>query len=650
MADIKEESKCLASLAVFRELYNNNRDIYAVIGEFLKEIISTNGKHQFSLTEITRLLNDTYDFTIPEAVIGTSLNRFGKSLTKNQGIYTVRDTETFKVTGRLTGNHIKIQNNNETIINDLISFIESEKNTELSDDEKEKVVHSFCSFMIDESTNQPYSEFVSSFIVKEKKDAGFIERLNTIKEGVVLYTGLKYNSNLNELGSWMTELTVFVETEILFHFAGYNGELYQTLFNDFFDLVKEINSKNQKKNGKKLIHIKYFAEVKEEIERFFKKAEYIVSGRDKANPSKTAMTSIIDGCTSPAEIIEKKTRFYELLKSNGILEDDFAYYYSDHNHKYNLEDQELIKAISERTGIEIEDVYSHLKYLNFINIHRKGISNRGFENIGYILLSGTSNTVLIALDDAIKPEGNVPLASTLNFITNKLWFRLNKGFGQGTYPKSFDIVTKAQIVLSTQVNNSVAVKFDELQIKFKNGLLSEEQAISSIAELRRQAKRPEDIKEDELQEILRSIDENSIETYLKEQELFKNKAAKQEQENERLKKTLQQLEEEKRAKEAELLDEIRRKEQENQEKERKIQEYRLAELKIERKKRIRQKRVKQAILIFLLIGCASIGVVLYYYYNWVLGIITGTIAGFLTISAFFGFDYKALKKLFSNDE
>ena len=472
--------------------------------------------------------------------------------------------------------------------------------------------------MIDESTNQPYSEFVSSFIVKEKKDAGFIERLNTIKEGVVLYTGLKYNSNLNELGSWMTELTVFVETEILFHFAGYNGELYQTLFNDFFDLVKEINSKNQKKNGKKLIHIKYFAEVKEEIERFFKKAEYIVSGRDKANPSKTAMTSIIDGCTSPAEIIEKKTRFYELLKSNGILEDDFAYYYSDHNHKYNLEDQELIKAISERTGIEIEDVYSHLKYLNFINIHRKGISNRGFENIGYILLSGTSNTVLIAWDDAIKPEGNVPLASTLNFITNKLWFRLNKGFGQGTYPKSFDIVTKAQIVLSTQVNNSVAVKFDELQIKFKNGLLSEEQAISSIAELRRQAKRPEDIKEDELQEILRSIDENSIETYLKEQELFKNKAAKQEQENERLKKTLQQLEEEKRAKEAELLDEIRRKEQENQEKERKIQEYRLAELKIERKKRIRQKRVKQARLIFLLIGCASIGVVLYYYYNWVL--------------------------------
>lgn len=648
MTEIKEESKCLASLAVFRELYNSDRDIYAVIGEFLKEIISTNGKHQFSLTEITQLLNDTYDFTIPEAVIGTSLSRFGKSLTKAQGIYTVIDKDAFTVTGRLTGTHDEIQNNNETVINDLILFIEKETNSKLTDEEKEKVVHSFCSFIIDESTNQQYSEFVSAFIVKEKKDAGFISRLNTIKEGVVLYTGLKYNSNLNELGSWTTELTVFIETEILFHFAGYNGELYQTLFNDFFDLVKEINSKNQKKNGKKLIHIKYFTDVKDEIERFFKKAEYIVSGRDKANPSKTAMTSIIDGCTSPAEIIEKKTRFYEFLKSNGILEDDYANYYSEYNHRFNLEDQELLKTISERTGIE--DVHPYLKYLNFVNIHRKGVSNRGFENVGYVLLSGTSNTIIIAWDEAIKPNGSVPLASNLSFITNKLWFRLNKGFGKGTYPKSFDIVTKAQIVLSTQVNNSVAEKFDELQVKYKNGVLSEEQAVASIAELRRQAKKPEDIKEDDLQEILRSIDENSIETYLKEQELFKNKAAKQEQENERLKRTLQQLEEEKKAKEEQLLEELRKKEKENLEKEKKIEEYRLAELEIEKKKRVRQKRLKQAGLVFLLVVCASIGVILYHYYNWVLGLITGTIAGFLTISAFFGFDYKALKRLFSNDE
>jgi hypothetical protein len=644
MTEIKEGSKCLASLAVFRELYNNGRDIYDVICEFLKEIISKNGKHQFSLTEITQLLNNTYDFKIPEAVIGTSLNRFGKSLKKGHGIYTVIDRKVFEVTGSLTGTHCEIQNNNETVINDLISFIEEETNSKLTDDEKEKVVHSFCSFIIDESTNQPYSKFISAFIVKGKKDTRFISRLNTIKEGIVLYTGIKYNSNLNDLGSWTTELTIFVETEILFHFAGYNGEIYQTLFNDFFDLVKEINSKNQKKNGKKLIHIKYFTDVKDEIERFFKSAEYIVSGRDKANPSKTAMTSIIDGCTSPADIIEKKTKFYNLLKTNGILEDDYVDYYSEYNHRFNLEDQELLKTISEKTGIE--DVYPYLKYLNFVNIRRKGISNKNFENVGYILLSGTINTIKIAWDEAIKPNGNVPLACSLSFITNKLWFRLNKGFGKETYPKSFDIVTKAQIVLSTQVNNSVAEKFDELQFKYKNGHLSEEHAIAAIAELRRQAKKPEDIKEDDIHEILRSIDENSIETYLKEQELFKNKAANLEQENEILKKKLQQTEEEKKTKEEQLLEELRKKDKENQEKEKKLEEYRSAELEIERKKKIRQKRLKQVGLFFLLIVCVGIGVILYH----LLGLIAGTIAGFLTILAFFGFDYKALKRLFSNDD
>src|SRR5690606_30526175 len=202
MEDVLQESKCLASLAVFRELYNSEKDIYGIIGEFLKEIITSNGKHQFSLTEITQLLNDTYDFKIPEAVVSTSLNRFKDSYTKAQGYYTITNQETFSITGKLTGYHSQIQNNNNVIIKNLFEFIENETSAKLSDDEKEDVVHSFCSFIIDESTAQEYAEYVSAFIVKGKQDSNFTNQLNTIKEGVVLYTGLKFNSNLNQLGSW----------------------------------------------------------------------------------------------------------------------------------------------------------------------------------------------------------------------------------------------------------------------------------------------------------------------------------------------------------------------------------------------------------------------------------------------------------------
>src|SRR5690606_11021432 len=148
-------------------------------------------------------------------------------------------------------------------------------------------------------------------------------------------------------------------------------------------------------------------------------------------------------------------------------------------------------------------------------------------------------------------------------LTNKLWFKLNKGFGKGDYPRTFDIVTKAQIILSTQLNDSVGDKFDELQIKFKNGALTEEQAVASIAELRRQAKRPEDINEYDVDDVLKSIEESSIEDYLKEQEIFKNRAAKQEQENKRLKENIEKIEKEKQQKEKEYQESLIEKEKEN---------------------------------------------------------------------------------------
>jgi hypothetical protein len=266
------------------------------------------------------------------------------------------------------------------------------------------------------------------------------------------------------------------------------------------------------------------------------------------------MTTIIDGCKTPADVVTKKSNFYELLKQNLILEDDYTQYYSTQNHKYNLEDQDLLKNLSKEIGVE--DLSSYLKYLNFINIHRKGNNHSAFERIGFVLLSGTANTLRLAFHESIKPNGNIPLASNLSFVTNKFWFKLNKGFGKSEHPKSFDIVTKAQIVLSNQLNDTVADKFDELQSKLKNGELTQDEAISTIARLRSEAKKPEDVNEDNIQHILSSIEESSIEVHLKEQELFKQQAKEKEAENLKLKETLTKKTEEHQIKEEQLLEEI----------------------------------------------------------------------------------------------
>ena len=145
MKQIKEDNRLLASLAVFRELYNAEKDVYGIISVFLSDLIKIENLYSFSLNEITNNLNNTFEFDIPDAVVRTALGRL-KFLEKQQGIYLVSDasninTESFDKKKR------SIQSNNETIIDNLFRFIEKEKKVSLSEKDREKVSHSFLLFL-----------------------------------------------------------------------------------------------------------------------------------------------------------------------------------------------------------------------------------------------------------------------------------------------------------------------------------------------------------------------------------------------------------------------------------------------------------------------------------------------------------------------
>ena len=147
------------------------------------------------------------------------------------------------------------------------------------------------------------SKVLRSFLIKNKENQDFKNQIDTIKEGVVLYTGIKFNTNITEVGSWKYDFTIFIDTEILFHYAGYNGELYKSLFNDFYSYVKEVNANNPNR-----IKLMFFKEVKIEIENFFRTAEDIVEGINSAIIENTAMNTIVNGCKSKSDIVEKKVR------------------------------------------------------------------------------------------------------------------------------------------------------------------------------------------------------------------------------------------------------------------------------------------------------------------------------------------------------
>ena len=106
----------------------------------------------------------------------------------------------------------------------------------MEDKEIDRLIQSFCGFLLDES-DVNYVDYISAFIIETQGDAELSALLKTIKEGVVLYAGIQYNDNINETGSWKDDFTIYVEQEILFHLVGYNGVLYQQLFQDVKDMI-----------------------------------------------------------------------------------------------------------------------------------------------------------------------------------------------------------------------------------------------------------------------------------------------------------------------------------------------------------------------------------------------------------------------------
>lgn len=565
----------IASLALFRNLYNEGRsDVMTILCEFVKNVIYNNHLTVFTPTQIKNALKDEFEFKIPEYVVETTIRKFCRK--ENSMYYPIENFTTQRVNLQEIE---KMENYYNVILSRLVSYVEKKTSTVLTQECKERLTQSFCGFLIDE-TEVEYGEFISSFIIETQNDLELSKLLKTIKEGVILYTGIQYNGNLNEIGSWNDDFTIFVEQEILFHMAGYNGELYQQLFYDFFALVKEINQKA----NKQLIKIRYFDTVKIEIDKFFNIAERIVEGKDILIPSNTAMTTIVQGCECKTDVISKKVAFYELLKKNSIFKENNDNNFLQ-NSKYNIfYDENILKLSTELPQRDKQDIEWSLQLLNYVSMIRKSVNVSGFEKSKCILLTGNSTTMAVAFHPSIKQNGYVPLATTLDYITNKFWFKLNKGFGSNMYPKSFNIVTKAQIVLSTQVVGSVAQEFEKIKKEINEKSKTEDIIIAELAELKSRVRKPEEVLNSNIDETLETISfMASTERYLREREMERQKAEEQKVENERLQQEVEKKIQENVELETQKNNQIKQKELENNQ-----LECRLNESKTNEKNRIKE--------------------------------------------------------------
>ena len=499
----------LAAVTVVRELYDTGKDIYDVLSNYLKLLIINEHMNDFSSAEITEKINRNNSFKLNESVVKTALKRL--NINRNHGVYTVDVSFFVNEKINILDNQIK---QNQLLLENLYEFIQSESSEILTEEKKETVQKQFYNYLLNEDTSDEYSLLISRYIMKTSIDDKYMSIINRIKEGSLIYEGICYSTDLSNLGKWTIELNIYLEQEILFYIAGYNGEIHKSLYQQLLDYIEEINSSNKSK--KKYIKLYYTQDVKEEIEAYFRGAERAFEKGEIINPAKKPMLYILKDVKTKSDILTKKVQFYNLLNGRGILLKEFDFY-SQENQQYSRVDTDVYQYNVD--NIESDRGNDYIRKctdkVNQIEILRQN-HNVGLKDIKYILLTANGTILKCAYSKYAYQTGEVPKATILDFLLNKFWFELNKGFGKGVSPKTIDMVSRARMVLSLLTTNKISKAYDDIKNRYENGEVTQKEVAGIISELRIHSKTPDEINAENLAEDVSFLNDFDINRQIEE--------------------------------------------------------------------------------------------------------------------------------------
>lgn len=487
---INDQKKCMASLAVFKQLFNSGNDIFSIIAEFVKQEIISNGLTDFTEQQMHDLLLADNGFDVPQAVIHTSLKRIPYLNRQQEGVI-VSSELTQDACSSFKKQMDEATETRERITKRLIAFANNKRDIALTKDEETELCKSFYTYVVDDEAPVNFTELACSFILENEQDSELQKYLNFIREGAISFIGLTYyNNSYGTVDSFDNDIYIYLETEILFHMAGYNGLTYQNLFEEFYNQVSEINKQHQTKNGKKVIHLRYFSETLKEINEYFDQAENIVRRSKSPDPSKAAMHSLLCGVSEPSGIAEKRSEFDQLLKNHGIQYEDYSFDLSNKDGHYCIDYDAFIK---DKDPIIADKIYSDLTLLNWIYIKREKRHIESFANIRAVLLTGNYRVMQLAMDEKLRHPKELALSATLDFLTTRFWFSLCRGLSKDCNLLSANILTKARLALASLNCESIDKAYRNIELEMKEGKYDKEVMKSRIASLHRRFRMPEDV-------------------------------------------------------------------------------------------------------------------------------------------------------------
>lgn len=511
-----DEEKTLASYVLFKDLYDNKKDIYDILIEFIIFTLKRTSTVSFSIIECLDSVKKEFGLNdIPTATLKTALKRLKREgyIHVNNGRYLVANPLFANEEHQITPNKLlEILSMHKKLLERLFQFIEKQSLTVLSEDDKMEIRECFNSYFMDGREQNDYSKFIYSFIVAQT-DPTTKSFLSNLKESSIIYNGVTFSPDAMTIPAWQKDLYIYLDMEILFNAASLNGVFYLQLFREMYELIQEINKKRHS------IKLRFFSETKTRINHFFETAENIIRKRRMPLESSDAMCEILNGCETPSDIMQKRITFWDKINALGIQEFDTDFYATE-QHKYNLIGKEIYTTLKNR----LEELHSPLSgesqdelinFLNYIHILRKGNSKKSFEEISHIFLTGKDVLAKLAWHPSIKKPGEFPFVTDMEFITNKLWVKRSRGFASQKKPSlSLEFATKAKIALSSMQKSSLQHKLDEAKIKYRNGELSKEDMIQIYINCRTCYKSPNEVNNETIEDVLDDIREEDLQNFI----------------------------------------------------------------------------------------------------------------------------------------
>lgn len=470
----------VASLALFKTLYKSKKgNVLSIIALYIISLMRKyKDKDLFQDKELKDLLQENYQINIPSAVIQ-------KTCTDNQTIFkwskkgyalqiNFQDAEVDDFEKDIEDSSEKC----EKLIADFHAYVAKERKCKVDDLEDKKILKdAFLDYIKDKDNfdiESPTCKVISQYIIEHDDDTDFIGLLDSIREGLVIYDGMRYADPSNER-TWKTETTFVLDVQYLFSSFGFNSSYHKECFDDFYKLVKFINDGVPYKAGRnKRISLRYFPETRTAIENFFRVAEKIKLGELRLELDNEAMAKIVNQCDDEYAVKLLKHKFWESIKLKGITECDAPDIFQ--NKDYLFETENLDKLVDDEFPIdEREQARDLFRFADYINIMRKGKTVPKWEDCGYVFLSDCNLTNKVSkFLKRNDRQAITPVFQKMEWFTQKLWFASKQPVVDDKNLSSFSVLNRAKNIVSSLCKESVAKAYKEyLSENCSNGVLEE---------------------------------------------------------------------------------------------------------------------------------------------------------------------------------